>query len=133
MAEWGVKVTDGFEPQVIALCKSDALANSGEAVPFDVIYCGQTCLAFAIRYDNKVHAYLNRCSHVPMEMDYQPNRFFDLTGHWLICATHGATYSPKTGACQGGPCRGGLVKIETSERDGVVHWHTDRQLQTVNF
>jgi hypothetical protein len=26
-----------------------------------------------------------------------------------------------------------LVKIETSERDGVVHWHTAQQLQNVNF
>ena len=133
MAEAVVRMVDSFEPQVIALCNSDVLVNSGEAAPFDVVYCGQTCLAFAIRYDGHVYAYLNRCSHVPMEMDYQPNRFFDLTGHWLICATHGATYSPKTGACRGGPCRGGLVKIETSETDGVVHWHTAQQLQPVNF
>lgn len=133
MADWGARAAQGFAAQKIALCNSDALVNSGEAVPFDVVYCGQTCLAFAIRYDGTVYAYLNRCSHVPMEMDYQPNRFFDLTGHWLICATHGATYSPKTGACQGGPCRGGLVKIETSERDGVVHWHTAPQLLPVNF
>ncbi len=126
-------MAEGFATQVIALCNSDALLNSGEAVPFDVVYCGQTSLAFAIRYGGRVYAYLNRCSHVPMEMDYQPNRFFDLTGHWLICATHGATYSPKTGECRGGPCRGGLVKIETSERDGVVHWHTAQQLQPVNF
>jgi nitrite reductase/ring-hydroxylating ferredoxin subunit len=126
-------MADGFEHQVIALCNSAALQNSGEAVPFDVVYCGQTCLGFAIRYGDQVYAYLNRCSHVPMEMDYQPNRFFDLTGHWLICATHGATYSPKTGLCKGGPCRGGLIKIETSEFDGVVHWHTGPQLQPVNF
>lgn len=131
MAE--LKAADGFEAQAIALCNSDVLVNSGEAAPFDVVYCGQTCMAFAIRYDGSVYAYLNRCSHVPMEMDYQPNRFFDLTGHWLICATHGATYSPKTGACKGGPCRGGLIRIETSERDGVVHWHTAHNLQPVNF
>jgi len=133
MADFDVKESGEFEPQVVALCSSDALINSGEAVPFDVVYCGQTCLAFAIRYQGQAYAYLNRCSHVPMEMDYQPNRFFDLTGHWLICATHGATYSPRTGACQGGPCRGGLVKIEISERDGVVHWHTAQQLKNVNF
>jgi nitrite reductase/ring-hydroxylating ferredoxin subunit len=126
-------MAEAFDSQEIALCNAQALVNSGEAVPFDVVYCGQTCLAFAIRYDGQVRAYLNRCSHVPMEMDYQPNRFFDLTGHWLICATHGATYSPKTGACKGGPCRGGLIKIAVTERDGVVHWHTAPQLQPVNF
>jgi nitrite reductase/ring-hydroxylating ferredoxin subunit len=133
MAEVVTRLADGFHSQRMALCNSDVLVNSGAAAPFDVVYCGQTCMAFAIRYDGQVHAYLNRCSHVPMEMDYQPNQFFDLTGHWLICATHGATYSPKTGACRGGPCRGGLIKIETSESDGVVHWHTAQQLQPVNF
>jgi nitrite reductase/ring-hydroxylating ferredoxin subunit len=103
------------------------------AVPFDVVYHGQTCYAFAIRYADKVYAYLNRCSHVPMEMDYQPNRFFDMTGHWIICATHGAMYSPQTGHCSAGPCRGGLVKIDLSEVDGVVHWHTASNLKPVVF
>ncbi|CAM8648458.1 {NirD} Ferredoxin subunits of nitrite reductase and ring-hydroxylating dioxygenases [Comamonadaceae bacterium] len=117
----------------IALCNSAELVDSGLAVPFDVIYCGQTCYAFAIRYAGKVYAYLNRCSHVPMEMDYQPNRFFDLTGHWLICATHGAMYSPQTGQCRTGPCRGKLVSIAVTEVDGVVHWHTSPHLQPVSF
>lgn len=117
----------------IPLCNAADLANSGEAVPFDVIYCGQTSQAFCIRYQDQVHAYLNRCSHVPMEMDYQPNRFFDSTGHWLMCATHGAMYDPQTGACRGGPCRGGLIKIALSERGGVVHWHTAHNLKSLEF
>ncbi len=119
-------------PQV-ALCRSDALVDSGMAVGFDVSFQGQTCRAFAIRYGGQVHAYLNRCSHVPMEMDYQPDRFFDSTGHWLICATHGAIYQPDTGRCSGGPCRGGLVKIALEERDGVVHWHTAHNLKPLEF
>ena len=80
-----------------------------------------------------LHAYLNRCSHVAMELDYQPNRFFDDTGQWLLCATHGAAYRPDTGACGGGPCRGGLVKIDLTEHDGVVHWHTAFNLKPVAF
>ncbi|APW36959.1 2Fe-2S ferredoxin [Rhodoferax koreense] len=118
---------------IIPLCNSRDLQDGGEAVPFDVLYLGQTCRAFAIRYNGQAHAYLNRCSHVPMELDYQPNRFFDHTGEWLICATHGAVYRPDTGQCGGGPCRGGLVKIELSEFDGVVHWHTRAQLLPVVF
>lgn len=117
----------------IALCNSKDLTDSGEAVPFDVLYCGQTCRGFAIRYRGRVYAYLNRCSHVPMEMDYQPNRFFDSSGLWLMCSTHGAMYSPQTGDCLGGPCRGGLVKIGLSEVDGVVHWHTSPHLQPIEF
>jgi nitrite reductase/ring-hydroxylating ferredoxin subunit len=118
---------------VVALCNSAELVDGGMAVPFDVVYGGQTCRAFAVRYEGHVHAYMNRCAHVAMEMDWQPNRFFDDSGRWLLCGTHGAVYQPDTGACAGGPCRGGLVKIELSERDGVVHWHTDHNLQPVEF
>lgn len=115
--------------QVVALCPSDALVNRGDAVPFDVTYYGQRCRGFAIRYADQVHAYLNRCAHVPMEMDYQANRFFDSSGLYLMCATHGAIYRPQTGECAGGPCRGGLIKIALTERDGMVHWHTGPHLK----
>jgi nitrite reductase/ring-hydroxylating ferredoxin subunit len=117
----------------IPLCNSADLVNGGEAVAFEVVYCTRNCYAFAIRYQNNVHAYVNRCTHVPMEMDYQPNRFFDSTGDWLMCATHGAMYDPRTGACRMGPCRGGLIKIEVSEVDGVVRWHTAPNLKSLEF
>jgi nitrite reductase/ring-hydroxylating ferredoxin subunit len=119
--------------QTIALCSGADLHEGGDAVPFDVVYAGQSCRAFAIRFRGAPHAYLNRCTHVPMEMDYQPNRLFDDTGNWLLCATHGAAYQPDTGACAGGPCRGGLVKISLTESGGVVHWHTAHLLQPVEF
>ncbi len=122
-----------MDEALIPLCQSADLVNSGMAVPFDVVYAGATCRAFAVRFDGQVHAYLNRCTHVAMEMDYQPDRFFDVTGRWLMCATHGALYAPDTGACQGGPCRGGLIKIPVSEHDGVVHWHTAYNLKPVEF
>ncbi len=115
------------------LCNSADLQDGGVAVPFDVTYGGQTCRAFAIRFEGRVHAYLNRCNHIAMEMDYQPNRFFDDTGQWLLCATHGAAYKPDSGECGGGPCRGGLIKITLSEAVGVVHWHTAFNLQPVAF
>lgn len=117
----------------IPLCLSAALVDSSAAVSFDVAYIGHPCRAFAIRYQGQVHAYLNRCSHVPMEMDYQPNQFFDMSGHWLMCATHGATYHPQTGQCRMGPCRGGLIKIDISEVGDVVHWHTAPNLRPVEF
>ena len=118
---------------VIALCNAHDLVDEGDAVPFDVVYAGQTCRAFAIRHEGQPQAYLNRCTHVAMEMDYQPNKFYDLSGQWLMCATHGAYYQPDTGRCAGGPCRGGLVKIQLSESDGVVHWHTAYNLKAVSF
>jgi len=119
--------------ETLDLCASEALADGGTAVAFDVVYLGQVCRAFAIRYEGQPHAYLNRCTHVPMEMDYQEGRFFDDTGEWLLCATHGAAYRPDSGQCVGGPCRGGLVKIALTEEGGRVRWHTAPQLQPVEF
>jgi nitrite reductase/ring-hydroxylating ferredoxin subunit len=117
----------------VDLCGSAQLLNGGMAVPFDVRFHGQTCRAFAVRYQGQVQAYLNRCTHVPMELDWQPNQVFDLSGRWLLCATHGATYRPDTGACSGGPCRGGLVKIALREVGGVVSWCPQSGLEPVVF
>lgn len=118
---------------LIALCGSAALVERSCAVPFDVVFAGQTCHAFAVRFDGQVHAYLNRCTHVAMELDRQPNQVFDATGQWLLCASHGAAYAPDTGACAGGPCRGGLFKIMLSEKDGVVYWHCAYNLRPAVF
>lgn len=113
------------------LCNLHDLQERGAAVAFDVMYSGQTCRAFAILYEGRPHAYLNRCTHVPMELDWQPSQVFDISGRWLLCATHGAHYRPDTGGCAGGPCRGGLVKIPLDVRGGVVWWRADRLLQPV--
>lgn len=121
------------DPSLHPLCNSRDLVERGHAVPFDVMYAGQTCRAFAVRFEGKAHAYLNRCAHVAMEMDWQPNRFFDDSGRWLLCATHGAVYEPDTGACKGGPCRGGLIRIELVEQQGVVHWRSQYPLQPLEF
>ena len=125
--------TDAAMPEWHALCGSPDLQDSGLAVPFDVVYGGQTCRAFAIRFQGQVRAYINRRSHVAMEMDWQPNRFFSPDGRWLLCASHGAFHEPLTGKCSAGPCRGGLTAIETLERDGVVWWQAQYNLQPVAF
>ncbi len=120
------------EPPV-ALCNSAELVDGGRAVSFDLVYGGQTCRAFAVRFRGQVHAYLNRCTHVAMELDWQPDRFFDDSGQWLLCASHGAAYRPDTGDCAGGPCRGGLIRIALSEARGVVFWHPDYRARPLEF
>jgi nitrite reductase/ring-hydroxylating ferredoxin subunit len=119
--------------ELLPLCNSLDLIEGALAVPFDVLYAGQTCRAFAIRFQGMPQAYLNRCTHVAMELDWQPNRIFDDSGQWLLCASHGAAYRPDTGQCAGGPCRGGLVKIALSECGGVVFWHVAYNLKPVLF
>lgn len=105
------------------ICRSSELADSGRGVRFEVEYFGEPAPAFAIRYRGRVHAYLNRCAHVAMELDWQEGVFFDADGRDLLCATHGATYDAATGRCVGGPCNGGrLLKLNMEERDGMVYF-----------
>jgi nitrite reductase/ring-hydroxylating ferredoxin subunit len=105
------------------ICRSAALADSGRGVRFEVEYFGRPAPAFAVRYRGRVHAYLNRCAHVAMELDWQEGVFFDAAGRDLLCSTHGATYDTPTGRCVGGPCNGTpLVKLRVDERGGEVYF-----------
>lgn len=104
--------------------ESALLTDGGPGLRFEVLEAGRKLGAFAVRHDGVVHAYLNRCAHVAMELDWQPGQFFDGDGALLMCSTHAALYDPATGRCAGGACRGrgGLIKLEVEERDGHLWW-----------
>ena len=97
------------------ICASVALENSGKAVRFEVEYFGGNTPAFVVRYAGNVHGYLNRCGHVPMELDWREGEVFDLEKRDLICSTHGATYAADSGKCLGGPC-GKIGRASCRER-----------------
>ena len=105
------------------ICESGRLADSGKAVRFEVEYFGGRAPAFVLRYAGQVYGYLNRCGHMPMELDWREGEVFDSSGHDLICSTHGAVYAPQSGQCLGGPCSGTpLVALQVEERDGKVYF-----------
>jgi nitrite reductase/ring-hydroxylating ferredoxin subunit len=109
-------------PGARLICRSEDLTEGGEGVRFEVEHQGDRQSAFVIRWRGQARAFFNRCGHVPVELDYQPGQFFDFSGHYLICATHGALYDPATGACQGGRCNGiGLEAVPVTERDGGIY------------
>src|SRR4029450_4745752 len=92
-----------------------------------VLHFREPARAFVLRFDGQVVAYLNRCVHVPTEMDWQPGEFLDGGREFIICAIHGASYAAQTGRCIGGPCgQGRLLPIETFERDDAVWWQPTR-------
>ncbi|MFA6313700.1 MAG: Rieske 2Fe-2S domain-containing protein [Sterolibacterium sp.] len=104
------------------ICPSASLVDGGEGVRFSVERYGAIEPAFAIRHQHAVHAYLNRCGHIPVELDWQPGKFLDDSGLYLICSTHGALYAPQSGRCVGGRCDGkGLIPLGTMERDGNIY------------
>jgi nitrite reductase/ring-hydroxylating ferredoxin subunit len=81
---------------------------------------------FVVRFEGELYAYLNRCAHVATELDWAPGEFFESSGLYLMCATHGAIYEPENGRCTGGPCRGGRLRpIRIKLHQGSVYWLPD--------
>ena len=107
-----------------AICYADELTDGGTGVRFEVQRRGERLSAFVVRYQGKVRAYLNRCAHRGVELDWEPGIFFDSAGELLVCSTHGALYEPLTGKCVAGPCRGAhlepLPVIESGEQVGLL-------------
>ena len=83
---------------------------------------------FLINFAGKYYAYVNRCRHVPMAMDWVDNQFFAEEGRYLMCQTHNAYYEPATGECIAGPptaCGKFLYRIPLEIKDGVIYAHSE--------
>ncbi len=76
---------------------------------------------FAVNHRGELHAYVNRCCHVPMSLDWVDNRFFSEDKKYLVCATHGACYLPDTGECVTGPPLGKMLsRVELTIEHGEI-------------
>jgi len=101
-------------------------------VRFPVTVAGHDSTGFVVRYKGVAYAYLNRCAHVPIELDWAEGVFFDSSGLYLMCSTHGAIYAPYSGRCMGGPCRGGrLHVIDVIEKDQQIFWRPSELIRPV--
>ncbi len=115
-----------------AICHSRELLDGGRGVRFQVSRHGELVPAFVVRFQGRVHAYLNRCAHRSLELDWIEGEFFDTFGEHLLCATHGARYVPTSGTCVGRPCgHAGLVKLAVFEENGDVCLEAGNNIQLV--
>ncbi|MBS0308902.1 MAG: Rieske (2Fe-2S) protein [Proteobacteria bacterium] len=115
-----------MDEALILICRSDELTEGGKGRRFPVRAGMEDTTGFVVRYGGGVHAYLNRCAHVPIELDWNEGEFFDMSGLYLMCSTHGAIYLPGSGRCVGGPCNGGRLRpIAAIEKEGQIFWQAD--------
>ena len=105
------------------------VARVGEIAPgkskkFLLPFAGREVECFVVNFRGEHRAYVNKCRHVAMSLDWVENRFFDETGTLLLCPTHGAVYDPASGECVAGPPVGkALIRVPLTERDGEL-WAT---------
>ena len=61
---------------------------------------------FAVKKDNLVYVYQNRCPHLGVELEWDEDVFLDQEGKLIQCSTHGALFLIEDGSCVSGPCAG---------------------------
>jgi nitrite reductase/ring-hydroxylating ferredoxin subunit len=75
----------------------------GETKKFFLLCGGREEECLVVNHRGTLYAYVNRCCHVPMTMDWIENQFMTEDKEFIQCATHGACYQPDTGECVAGP------------------------------
>jgi nitrite reductase/ring-hydroxylating ferredoxin subunit len=96
----------------------------GESRKFLLPIRGADEECFVINFKGEFHAYVNRCRHVPMPMDWVDNQFFAEEGRYLMCQTHNAYYEPGSGECIAGPasaCGKFLYRVPLEIKDEVIY------------
>jgi nitrite reductase/ring-hydroxylating ferredoxin subunit len=77
--------------------------------------------AMLVNFEGNLFAYVNRCPHVGITLDWLDNQFFSVDHRYLMCANHGAVFEPPTGECIWGPCAGlSLQSVPLEIEDGRI-------------
>ncbi|MBP6018623.1 MAG: Rieske (2Fe-2S) protein [Burkholderiaceae bacterium] len=116
----------------VAVCLSSELIDGGLACKLPARYGNDAVTVFFVRYRGRVSGYLNRCPHMGSELDWEGS-VFTRAGDLLMCARHGATFTPDTGQCTGGPCQPSrltALHVREAEVDGqqIVLWRPDDKI-----
>ena len=96
----------------------------GESLKFLLPIRGASEECFLVNFGGHFYAYVNRCRHVPMALDWVDNQFFAEEGRYLMCQTHNAYYEPATGECIAGPfetCGKLLYRVPLTIEDGTIY------------
>lgn len=97
------------------ICRIDEIGPSGKAISL-----GDEA-GLLIRKGDQVFAYLNRCPHRGIALEWQADQFLDYEKQFIQCATHGALFKIDTGECIAGPCAGkALTPIDCNVDQGEV-------------
>lgn len=78
--------------------------------------------ALVVNFEGQHFAYINRCPHTGITLDWVNNQFFSSDNRYIMCATHGAVFEPPTGECIWGPCVGlSLQSVPVEIEEGRIY------------
>jgi len=79
---------------------ADIEEGTSKAVELDNLYM------FAVKKDDQIYLYWNRCPHLGTPLEWEEDRFLDGDAALIQCSTHGALFQIESGNCLAGPCKG---------------------------
>lgn len=104
------------------LCKTEQVAER-DARSFDTPK-GEVIVA---QRDGMFYAYINRCPHLGITLEFQEQQFMDMDHEFLLCANHGALFEVHSGKCVFGPCQNqSLTPVD-------IRVHSDGGIYLVNI
>ena len=94
----------------------------GQSKKFTMWRGGRQFEALLVNYQGEHFAYINRCPHTGITLDWVNNQFFSSDSRYIMCATHGAVFEPPSGECIWGPCLGlSLQSLPIKIDDGQIY------------
>lgn len=73
--------------------------------------------------NGRFYGYLNRCPHTGVNLNWQPDQFFDFHNEYVQCCIHGALFRVDNGYCVRGPCAGlSLKAVNIVIQSGVLYY-----------
>jgi nitrite reductase/ring-hydroxylating ferredoxin subunit len=83
---------------------------------------GETQGGFVVRIGSVIRVYINSCPHTGAPLNWQEDRFLDYSQTDIICTMHGARFTPETGECTIGPCKGrSLMPLPFEISNGMIY------------
>ncbi len=103
------------------ICRVDEIDDPGSKA-FTLTIGRKSQSIFVVHKDGGFFAYLNRCPHTGVNLEWQEDRFLDLDQALIQCATHDALFTIEDGECIAGPCLGErLQRLEIIVENDLVH------------
>ncbi len=76
---------------------------------------------FAVKKNQKIFLYVNRCPHAGLPLNWQEDKFLDYDGELIQCSSHGALFKIESGKCVAGPCTGKfLTEVPFEQENGKL-------------
>lgn len=88
---------------------------------FTIQHDGQDLDIVVVRVGDAAYGYVNWCPHYGITLEWMADKFVDVDGKYIQCATHGARFRFEDGHCIWGPCQGeALEPMPVEISDGEV-------------